>query len=129
MTQKELTCRGLEGWRHGVQRHVGRTKYYRTTPANSSPKFRWLNGKAPQGQHDGRTDVHFQKMRLHPPHPGLNWAITDKRLSYIPNRWSLSSQTLAPETASRQLTDAGSLGWRFLPRTCTTLPGTHRGAT
>jgi len=66
MTQKELTCRGLEGWRHGVRRHVGRTEYYRTTPANSSPKFRWLNGKAPQGQHDGRTDVHFQKMRLDP---------------------------------------------------------------
>src|SRR5258705_6743758 len=106
MTQKELTCRGLEGWRHGVQRHVGRTKYYRTTPANSSPKFRWLNGKAPQGQHDGRTGVQFQKMRLHPPHPGLNWAITDKRLSYIPNRWSLSSQPYLqrrPVDSSRML--------------------------
>lgn len=46
MTQKELTCRGLEVWRHGVRRHVGRTEYYRTTPANSSPNFCWLNGKA-----------------------------------------------------------------------------------
>ena len=66
MTQKELTCRGLEVWRHGVRRHVGRTEYYRTTPANSSPKFCWLNGKAPQGQHYGGTDVHFQNVGTRP---------------------------------------------------------------
>ena len=60
MTQKELTCRGLEGLASWGTTPLGRTEYYRTTPANSSPKFCWLNGKAQPGQHNGITDVRFQ---------------------------------------------------------------------
>jgi hypothetical protein len=40
------------------------TEYYRTRPPNSSPKFCWLNGKAPKGDKIGGTNAHFQKSSL-----------------------------------------------------------------
>jgi hypothetical protein len=112
----------------GYERHVGRTEYYRTTPANSSPKFCWLNGKAPQGQHYGGTDVHFQNVNTCPISSELGNRHLPLYTGQVAGRWSLSGRVdLNPDAADRlELTDVAYPGWRFLLITCAAPPGTRR---
>ena len=130
MTQKELTCRGLEVWRHGVRHHVGRTEYYRTTPANSSPKFCWLNGKAHKANIMEEL-TYISRMWPVAPHTGLNLEITDKHHLSKARCPSLvvfkTGSTFKPDaTANLELTDVAYPGSRFRLLIGAALPGTLR---